>query len=197
MSDTPTLFDVAAPAPDPVLAQCPVGTVISTDAGSDGLGTATFDVTGRYRFRLSRVWDPTAPRCVFAMLNPSTADAFQLDPTVRRCMNFARGWGFGALEVVNVFAYRSTDPKVLPHLEDPVGAGNDDAIVAAAAAAGMVVAAWGVHAALGGRGERVRRLLDDAGVELHYLRLTKDGHPGHPLYVPAATPPTPWPAPQR
>lgn len=186
------LFDVPAPNPDPVIAHDPVGQVVDTEIGPWGLATATFDDTQRYRFRLSRVWDPNLPRVNFLMLNPSTADAFQLDPTVRRCVGFSKAWGAGALEVTNVFALRSTDPAGLKRIEDPVGVGNDTAIVAAARAADIVVAAWGVHAVLGGREGTVRRLLADADVQLRYLRLTKDGHPGHPLYVPGDTKPALW-----
>lgn len=171
----------------------PVGSVVETADGAHGLATATFDGPRRYRFRLSRVWDPDGPRVNFVMLNPSTADAFALDPTVRRCVGFAKRWGAGALEVTNCFALRSTDPTGLREPGDPVGAGNDTAIVAAATAADVVVAAWGVHAALGGRGEQVRKLLVSSNVELRCLRLTKDGHPGHPLYVPADTEAQLWP----
>lgn len=187
-----SLFPVAAPDPDPVIAGCPVGPVLETAYGPEGLATATYDVTERYRFRLSRVWDASGPRCVFAMLNPSKATAMKLDPTVTRCFRFARAWGFGALEVVNVFAYRSTDPAGLRDPADPVGAGNDDALVAAGRAADLVVAAWGVHARLDSREDAVRALFRTAGVDLHYLRLTKGGSPGHPLYLPAATKPTRW-----
>jgi len=195
---SPLLFDLSAPDPDPVLAACPVGPLVQTARGPQGLATATFDAAETYRFRLSRVWDDSAGRCVFVMLNPSTATAFKLDPTVNRCVRFAKAWGCGALEVVNIFAFRSTDPQGLYTHPDPVGPGNDDAIVAAgraaAGAGGLVVAAWGVHAALGGRGAAVRRLLAGAGVPLHYLKLTKDGHPGHPLYLPNASTPQRWDA---
>lgn len=192
MPHTPALFDVPAPAPDPVIAADPVGSEIDTEHGTWGLATATFDRSRAYRFRLSRVWDASLPRVNFVMLNPSTADAFTLDPTVRRCVGFARAWGAGALEVTNCFALRSTDPAGLKRVDDPVGPGNDAAIVAAARAAGVVVAGWGVHAELGGRGAVVRALLADAGVALHHLRLTKAGHPGHPLYLPAAVTPVRW-----
>lgn len=126
------------------------------------------------------------------MLNPSTADAFALDPTNRRCVGFAQRWGFGAMVTTNVFAWRSTDPRGLRDVEDPVGVDNDGVLVEAARRADLVVAAWGVHATLGGRGETVRGLLAGAGVVLHVLRLTKDGHPGHPLYVSSATTAVPW-----
>lgn len=192
VSDRPRLFDIEAPDPDPAIAAVPVGTIVDVEQGRFGLATATFDVQRWYRFRLSRVWDPALKRVNFVMLNPSTADAFAVDPTVRRCIGFAQAWGCGSLEVTNVFAYRATDPKVMAAQHDPVGDGNDDAILAAACAADLVVAAWGVHATLDGRETAVRRLLGGAGVELRYLRLTKGGHPGHPLYVPADTTPTVW-----
>lgn len=187
------LFTLPSPDPDPVIAAHPVGTVIETARGRYGLATATYDETSKYRYRLSRVWDDTLPRCVFVMLNPSTATAQVLDPTVTRCVSYAKRWGYGALEVVNIFAYRSTDPAHLYLLDDPVGPGNDEAIVAASSASSLTVAAWGTHAALHSRGLVVRGLLAAANCPLHYLRLTKDLHPGHPLYVSSLTTPIPWP----
>lgn len=182
----------AAPAPDPVLAAHPVGTIIETATGPEGLGTATFDRSTTYRYRLSRVWDTAGDRCVFMMLNPSTATALKLDPTVSRCVKWARTWGFGALEVVNVFAYRATDPDDMKAVGDPVGPANDEALLAAAGAGSLTVAAWGVHGSHNAREAHVRSLFLNAGLDLHYLRLTKDGHPGHPLYIPGATIPTRW-----
>jgi len=126
------------------------------------------------------------------MLNPSTADAFQLDPTNRRCVGFAQAWGFGALVTTNIFAFRSTNPAGLRTTNDAVGPENDDAIATAACSADLVIAAWGTHGELQGRGEAVRTMLCEAGVELHALKLTKAGHPGHPLYVAADTQPTRW-----
>jgi hypothetical protein len=187
------LLALSPPDPDPVIAAVPCGPVVDTDAGRWGLATASFSADRTYRFRLSRVWDPAGPRLHFCMLNPSTADAFVLDPTVRRCVGFARAWGYGALEVTNVFALRSTDPSVLYGHHDPVGHGNDDAIRAAAAAAALTVAAWGVHATLADRNRAVLELLAATGATVVALRVTKDGHPGHPLYVPAAVTPLPWP----
>lgn len=186
------MLEAPSPAPDPVIAAQPVGSVIETARGAQGLATATYDDTGTYRYRLSRVWDAELPRCVFAMLNPSTATAFTLDPTVTRCHLFAKSWGFGALEVVNAYAYRATNPKDMKAAADPVGPGNDEALLAAASAADLVVAAWGVHATHRGREAAIRALFSDAGLTLHHLRLTKDGHPGHPLYVPGSTTATLW-----
>lgn len=189
-----TTSDLEPPvAPDPLVAARPCGPEIDVTQGLWGLATATFTRDRRHRYRLSRVWDDSLMRVNFVMLNPSTADAFKLDPTVRRCMGFATSWGAGACEVTNAYALRSTDPKGLKAVEDPVGEHNDDAIVAAATDADLVIAAWGVHAVYLGREDSVRRLLCDAGVKVHYLRLTKDGHPGHPLYVPGDIKPMVWP----
>lgn len=180
------------PLPDPVIAQNPVGEVVRTAHGPEGLATASYDPTETWRFRLSRVWDPAGSRCVFVMLNPSTATEQQLDPTVRRCVRFAQAWGHGALEVVNVFAFRATKPSDMKSCADPIGQGNDVAITAAARAADLVVAAWGTHAAYLGRGPEVKSLIAAADSTPHYLRLTKKGHPGHPLYVPSGTLPAAW-----
>lgn len=127
---------------------------------------------------------------MFVGLNPSTADAAQDDATIRRCIEFARTWGYGALVMTNLFAWRATDPGDMLAAADPVGPDNDAALLAAARAADVVVAAWGVHGAHMGRDVAVRAMLP----RLHYLRLTKDGRPGHPLYLPADLRPTEWPA---
>lgn len=168
------------------------GPVVDTTSGHWGAATASFNTSRTHRYRLSRIWDPAAPRVNFVMLNPSTADAFTLDPTVRRCAGYAQQWGMGALEVTNIFALRSTDPRALYQEPDPVGTGNDTAILAAAGDAQIVIAAWGTHGQLNGRGEAVRALLADAGIELQHLRITKHGHPAHPLYLPGDLTPQRW-----
>lgn len=191
MSETLSLFELADPQPDPVIAATPVGEIVEAAWGRDGLATATYDPSGRYRYRWSRVWGE-GRRCVFVMLNPSTATAHQLDPTVTRCVGYARAWGYAALEVVNVFAYRSTDPKALREVADPVGDGNDEALVAAGRAGAVVAAGWGVSGAVSGREASVRRLFADQQIPLSALRLTRDGHPGHPLYLPRSLTPRRW-----
>ena len=167
-------------------------TVTDSTVGEWGEATATFSADRTHRYLLTRTWDRESPTVNFLMLNPSTADAFVLDPTNRRCMGFARDWGYGSVTVTNIFGFRSTDPKGLRGADDPVGTDNDVAIRDAAGAAQLVIAAWGVHGELFGRADRVRAMLESAGIELHALRLTKDGHPGHPLYVAASTQPTRW-----
>jgi hypothetical protein len=126
------------------------------------------------------------------MLNPSTADAFQLDPTNRRCVGFAQAWGYGELVTTNIFAFRSTNPAGLRTANDAIGPENNEAIVTAAKNADLVIAAWGAHGELQDRGNAVRQMLGKAGVPLHMLRLTKAGHPGHPLYLSGDTVPSLW-----
>ncbi|MBA4180792.1 MAG: hypothetical protein C0506_09410 [Anaerolinea sp.] len=142
-------------------------------------GGATFDATGAYRYRLWREWDASLPAVTFIMLNPSTADATTDDPTIRRCTGFAKRWGFGRLEVVNLFAYRADRPAALFAAADPVGRENARHLREACAASSLVVAAWGNNGA-----RATRPGLDG---ELACLGLTKLGHPHHPLYVPAST----------
>lgn len=159
------------------------------DRAMPGFGdeaTATFSPCRTYRYALTRRWNQSWPVAVFVMLNPSTANAFVEDPTVRRCLSFARSWGAGGLVVLNAFALRSTDPKALYSHADPVGPANDDVIaetLTGAEPVGPVVVAWGQHGALRGRGEQVLKLLRAYGVKPLCLGLTKAGQPRHPLYV--------------
>lgn len=171
----------------------PVVSRLITDEHSatlDERATAAFSPCRAYRYALTRVWDPERPLAVFVMLNPSTADAFTVDPTIRRCLGFARSWAAGGLLVLNLFALRSTDPTALYAHPDPVGPDNDLVIAewfsTAAALDGPVICAWGVHGALAGRAQRVGQLLRAQGVRALCLGTTKGGHPRHPLYVPAA-----------
>ena len=169
-----------------------MSTVTDQSEGPWGLSTATFSSDRVHRYLLTRTWDDAGPTVNFLMLNPSTADAFQLDPTNRRCVGFAQAWGFGSMVTTNIFAFRSTDPAGLRAAEDAVGPENDSAIVTAALSADLVIAGWGTHGELHGRGNEVRELLQGNGVELQVLRLTKAGYPGHPLYVAADTAPQLW-----
>ncbi len=142
----------------------------------------------RYRFALWRRWG-SEPQVLFVMLNPSTADARHDDPTIRRCIRFARAWGFGSLAVGNLFAFRSTSPAALRRAVDPVGPGNDEWMVRLHEESSLTVAAWGNHGQLLGRSDVVGGLLSD----LHILGLTKTREPRHPLYVQASAEPIPWP----
>lgn len=153
---------------------------------------ARFSADRRWRTLLWRCWDAGRPIANFIMLNPSTADEVRLDPSCSRARDYAARWGYGALLVTNVFAWRSTDPAVLASIEDPVGRGNDAAIERAARRAQLVVCAWGNHGALFGRSAEVRRRLREAGIALHVLRLTGRGEPAHPLYLPGTLRPRRW-----
>lgn len=148
---------------------------------------------GVYRYTLGRRWDRALPTAVFVMLNPSTADADVDDMTIRKDMRFARGWGMGGLWVVNLYALRSTDPALLRRHSDPVGPENNWHLAKAAELAAEhgwpIVAAWG---ALAGS-ERVAEVLSFSGMDrLSVLHVTKDGQPGHPLYLPGDSKPRRW-----
>ncbi len=160
------------------------------DAASD----AVYSDCERYRYALTRVWDATAPRILFVMLNPSKATEAQNDPTVERCERRARVLGYGGFRVMNIFAWRETDPKLLRQASEPVGQENDRMLIDGVAWADTVLAGWGVHGEHLQRGPEVEALLRDAGAELHCLGLSKAGHPRHPLYIAYATAPQVWPA---
>ena len=151
---------------------------------------------GVYRYTLGRRWsagdDGTA---VFVMLNPSTADASVDDPTIRRCIGFAKALGCGGLHVVNLYAYRATKPADLWSAADPIGPENDevlrDAFLTAYGEGSPVIAAWGANAEPL-RAEFVGTVARAAGVSLSALGVTKAGAPRHPLYLRADAPLTPW-----
>jgi hypothetical protein len=124
----------------------------------------------------------------FLMLNPSTADEVKLDPSCTRARLYAERWGYGALVVTNLFGWRATEPDDMKAAKDPVGAGNDRAILAAAREAAIVVCAWGNHGAHLGRSSKVKALLTKTN--LYMLRMNGSGEPAHPLYLPAAMRPT-------
>ncbi|MFD2365654.1 DUF1643 domain-containing protein [Pseudoduganella sp. GCM10020061] len=152
---------------------------------------ARFSACGRYRYSLWRYWDTAAPYCLFLMLNPSTADEVRNDPTIERCERRARAMGFGGLHVANLFAWRSTDPRALLLADDPVGPGNDRAIVKAAKGAGRVICGWGNDGTLLGRDAQVLALLRRSNIEPYALAINKDGSPRHPLYVAYSEDPRP------
>lgn len=159
---------------------------------------ALFSPCRRFRYLLWRTWSSEDPACLFIGLNPSTADELQDDPTIRRCRGFAESWGFGALWMANVFAFRSTMPAALRQQGgSAIGPRNDEYLLAASRAAGRVICAWGTHAKLLGRGATVARMLREGGVTPHVLRLTQEGYPGHPLYLPKTLEPVAWLGPYR
>jgi hypothetical protein len=137
----------------------------------------------RYRYQLTRQWNPDLATIVFVMLNPSTADASANDPTIRRCINFAHGWGFGGLKVLNLFAWRATNPAELKTVVDPIGIDNDRHLLEAFGQATTTVVAWGVNAPAT-RVLEVSNLLREAAIIPQCLGATRAGHPRHPLYVP-------------
>lgn len=141
---------------------------------------AEFSPCRTYRYDLERHWHEGCGKVAFIGLNPSTADETQDDPTIRRCIGFAKSWGFSGLHMLNLFAYRATDPKDMKLADDPIGPDNDRYILQVANECIAVIAAWGTHGVYRGRDNQVKRLLP----ELHCLKITKGGHPSHPLYLP-------------
>lgn len=144
-----------------------------------------------YRYLLQRQW-ADAPRVVFVMLNPSTASELANDPTVERCERRARMMGFGGISVVNLFAFRATDPRDLKAAKAPIGPDNDAIVLETCAEAGMIIAGWGAHGGHLNRSTEMRTALAKAGHMLHHLGQTKAGEPRHPLYVAYRQLPESW-----
>jgi hypothetical protein len=146
------------------------------------MNLCTFSPCRTYRYSLVHEWDPDLPRVCFLMLNPSTADERQLDPTLRRCKGFASLWGYGSFEIGNIFAYRATDPREMKAAHDPFGPDNVTHLMRMLRDHAMVVAAWGVHGKHRNGVGVVERCMP-IGKTLHALATAKDGSPKHPLYL--------------
>ena len=161
--------------------------VVTSDSG------AQFSPCRRWRYLLWRRWDAARPVANFLMLNPSTADEWKLDPSCTRARLYAERWGYGALIVTNLFGWRATDPDQMKAVRDPVGRGNDRAILRAARESAIVVCAWGNHGAHLERSTEIRKLLAKAKIRPRVLRMNAGGEPAHPLYLPSRLKPVPSP----
>lgn len=155
---------------------------------------AVFSECRKYRYTLWRTVDgglfpDTWTKYVnFICLNPSTADEVKDDPTIRKCVRLARNWGYEAICVTNLFAYRATDPKVMKSQSDPIGSMNDVFIQRVAFGADLVIAAWGQHGAFLDRSTKVRQCFFERP---KILRMGKT-EPWHPLYLPDNSKPIEW-----
>jgi hypothetical protein len=143
---------------------------------------------GKYRYLLRRTWDHIKPRCLYVMLNPSTADAEIDDATIRSCIRLAKWLDYGSCEVVNLFAFRATDPKDLAIAVDPVGPNNDASIERAIQRCDMIICAWGAHEMANRRAPDVSNTLRSYRPAIFCLGKTKSGAPKHPLYIKSGTP---------
>lgn len=152
----------------------------------------------KYRFLLTRDWWASGPRMTWLMLNPSTADALVDDPTVKRCVSYAKAWGCSGLDVVNLVPWRATDPKELftvpwGKLDHPDNWGYFDRSVRANA---LVVCGWGStpekHLALANKANVLLRYLNRLGTVPHCLKTSRNGSPVHPLYQKKDLKPVPF-----
>ena len=149
---------------------------------------ANLSADRKYRYVLTRIWDETKPTVVFIGLNPSTADEEVDDKTIRKCIGYAKRWGYGKLIMVNLFAFRSTDPYMLKKVEDPVGPDNDSYIQKCVSESNLVIACWGNDGKLLNRD----KVLMDSLPNLVCLKRNKNGTPHHPLYLSKDITPMPY-----
>lgn len=145
----------------------------------------------KYRYALGRRVSDESGRVLMVMLNPSKADETVSDPTVTRCIGFARQWGIGELVVCNLFGFRATDPADLWAASEPIGPGNHAALDKWSREATLIVCAWGAQPRAIARSREVITQLRSAG-QIHHLGLTNNGSPRHPLYLRADTQPVLW-----
>ncbi len=152
---------------------------------------AVFSPCRQYRYVLWRQWDPLKETVVFCGLNPSTADEKDDDQTIRRELGYARAWGYGRLVKVNAYGLKSTNPKGLWTVDDPIGPENLATVLHWAQQAHLFVAAWGDNIRPR-ESFALRTMLRQAGIQVHALKLTQRGNPHHPLRLPAYLTPFPW-----
>ncbi|TDQ35263.1 DUF1643 domain-containing protein [Aureibacillus halotolerans] len=146
----------------------------------------------KYRYWLERVWDENIEKMLFILLNPSTADEAYDDRTTERCIYHAKQLGYGGMEVVNVFALRSTDKGALKVCSDPIGPGNDQAIIKAIIKASYIIVGWGEYGSINNRNVIVEEMLADKTDCTFCFRKNNDESPVHPLYVSYSTNPIPY-----
>lgn len=140
---------------------------------------AHFSSCRTYRYVLWRRWDENAPSLLFIGLNPSAADEHTDDPTIRRCLDFARRWGYGSMYVANLFAFCTHDPRELKQAADPVGPENERYLREYIHHTDRSVLIWGNHGSFLGRDREVLPLVPDPWC----IKITAQGQPGHPLYL--------------
>lgn len=141
-----------------------------------------------YRYKLSRTWDSTKPTILFIGLNPSIADENIDDPTITRCINFAKDWGYGTLLMANLFAFRSTYPKNIYLIDDPIGKDNDHYLLECVTQSDLIVACWGNNGTYMNREKVITELVPN----LYCLQKNKNGTPHHPLRPPRNIHPVPF-----
>ena len=142
----------------------------------------------KYRYVLSRIWDETKPKVMIIGLNPSTADETEDDPTIGRCISFSKSWGYGGVYMLNLFAFRATQPKDMFNAENPIGLENNSYIEIYSKKVEKIVCAWGNHGTYKNRGNEIREKFD----KLFYLTLNQTGEPAHPLYLKSELVPKKW-----
>lgn len=146
----------------------------------------------KYRYALWRIWGEQeyGQLAMFIGLNPSTADETEDDNTIRRCVNYAKDWGYGGLCMLNLFAFRAREPEDMLAAEDPVGPANDWVldVFGNGFAAGVIIAAWGNDGAYKNRA----RMVENKVKNLHYLQMNKTGEPAHPLFLKKNLVPIPY-----
>lgn len=149
---------------------------------------AIFSPCRKYRYAIWRNWNESIPRALIIGLNPSTADENNDDPTILRCMRFAKSWGYGGVSVANLFAYCATLPRVMRSINDPRGKDNDIWISKLASDAAIVVAAWGNDGNYLNRSREIQGKISN----LYCIKINKNGEPAHPLYLKSDLKPVPF-----
>ncbi len=147
---------------------------------------ADFSKCRKYRYTLWRIWNLNKPKVMFIGLNPSTADEINNDPTVTRCINYSKLWGYGGMYMMNIFAFRTTYPSELKKSTNPIGIDNDYWIKKVSKSVDKCIGAWGNDGDFLDRSKEIIKLIP----QLYCLKINNSGEPSHPLYLKSTLKPT-------
>ncbi|NNE87852.1 MAG: DUF1643 domain-containing protein [Silicimonas sp.] len=168
--------------------------ITRTHEANGRISEAVYSDCERYRYALTRLWEPKGKRLLYIMLNPSKATELANDPTIERCERRAKILGYGAFRVCNLFALRETEPARLKKAKRPEGRNNSEQLLSAVDWCDDVLCAWGVHGTHRDQAKTLIPFLLQTERPLLALGVTKEGHPRHPLYVSYKTLPAPFAA---
>jgi hypothetical protein len=140
---------------------------------------ANISIDKKYRYSLYRIWNDELPKVAFICLNPSIADDKIDDPTINRCIEFAKSWGYGGFYMLNLFAFRATNPSELTKVNDPIGMDNQNVILETITKVDKVICAWGNEGILLNQNKKILSIIENP----YCIKINSSGEPSHPLFL--------------
>lgn len=159
---------------------------------SEAKSKATFSKCNKFRYSITKKFNFGKGRLLFILLNPSTATEKVYDPTLLRCKKRALISCFQEFRVCNLFAYRTSDPKQLKKISDPIGPLNNLILKKNIKWSDKIICSWGRFGTLHNRNIEVTKIIKKYKTPVFHLGLTKNNQPKHLLYISYNKIPTKW-----